>query len=75
MLQLSENERDAFCRVKYATLRNRLYPVPEGAERDALDALVRAGVVLSVPATPTSYRGYVAVSAELPSRKVLVYRA
>lgn len=65
---MNESLTETYGRVKAANLRQRLYPVPErsGDERDALDALVRAGVLLPVEGTSTSTRGYVAL--ELPTQ-------
>lgn len=46
--------------VRLENMRGRLYwSVP--CERIEMDALVRRGVVLEVPATPTSLGGYVAI--------------
>lgn len=58
---LREIEASVFGRVKQANLQGRLYPVPSGEERDAVDALVRLGALLPVESTATSARGYVAL--------------
>lgn len=53
--------REAFRAVRKQNLEGRLYPVPDDPlRRSLLDSLVEAQLILVVPATPTSLRGYVA---------------
>jgi hypothetical protein len=57
--------REVYGRVWRANATGRLYPVPSSdGERVVLDAMVRAGLLLPVAATPTSFRGYVALRVE-----------
>ncbi len=53
---------EVFLAARVINQRGRLYPVPDDQTlRTALDDLVLAGLVLAVPATAHSLRGYAAV--------------
>lgn len=54
---------DLLCCVRLENMRGRLY-LASSRERDEMDALVRRGLVLPVPATPMSLRGYVAMPVD-----------
>lgn len=62
--------------VRAANLQGRLYPVPPpGAERRALNFLVRNGAVLAQLGTPTSAAGYVALAKPDSARSEPVRKA